>query len=59
MAQQIPAWAYVPMGIKDHEGKNFAETKKFLEKDEGESLKPKSFLKPLAIPVERASRRSL
>lgn len=50
MGQQIPAWSYVPMGIKDHEGNNFAEYKKFLEKDEGDVEEAKRLLEEAGYP---------
>lgn len=47
---QIPAWSYVPMGIKDDKGNNFAEFKKFLEKDEGDVTKAKELLATAGYP---------
>lgn len=50
LGQQIPAWSYVPMGIKDHEGNNFAEHKKYLEKDEGDVAAAKELLSKAGYP---------
>lgn len=50
MGEQTPAWSYVPMGIKDHEGKNFAEYKKYLDKDAGDLTEAKRLLEEAGYP---------
>ncbi|KAF5066077.1 Oligopeptide-binding protein OppA [anaerobic digester metagenome] len=50
MGQQIPAWGYVPMGIKDDKGNNFAEAKKYLDKAEGDIAEAKKLLGEAGYP---------
>lgn len=47
---QTPAWSYVPMGIKDHEGNDFAAATKYLEKDEGDVEEAKRLLEEAGYP---------
>lgn len=47
---QMPAWSYVPMGIKDDKGGNFAEYKKYFDKDEGDITKAKELLTKAGYP---------
>ena len=50
MGGQEPAWSYVPMGIKDHEGNDFAAANKYLEKDEGDVEEAKRLLEEAGYP---------
>ncbi|NLB21769.1 MAG: peptide ABC transporter substrate-binding protein, partial [Clostridium sp.] len=50
MGEQTPAWAYVPEGIKDHEGNNFADKTKYLDKDAGDFEEAKRLLTEAGYP---------
>lgn len=47
---QTPAWSYVPMGVKDDQGNNFAEFKKYYEKDAGDIEEAKKLLEKAGYP---------
>ena len=50
MGEQTPAWADVPEGIKDHEGNNFADKTKYLDKDAGDFEEAKRLLTEAGYP---------
>lgn len=50
LGEQTPAWGFVPKGIKDHEGNDFADFKKFYDKDEGDAAEAKKLLAKAGYP---------
>lgn len=50
MGGQMPAWSYVPMGIKDDKGADFAAAKKYYDKDSGDVAEAKKLLEAAGYP---------
>ena len=50
MGEQVPAWGYVPEGIKDDKGNNFADKTKYLDKDAGDFEEAKRLLAEAGYP---------
>lgn len=47
---QMPAWSFVPMGIKDDKGEDFAAAKKYYDKDSGDAAEAKALLEKAGYP---------